>query len=241
MLRSLLLSRDDNTVRIVGRGFKDLEIELEHFSESNAALLHLVKNRYQAIIVDDHIEDAHIVVEKLIELPSCNKSVRIVLAEPIATMHTIFKTGTQVILYKPLSAERVRQGLRAVRNLMARDRRRGAGRIPIMLQARVSPRQARSAAKQVLIADLSDSGAAIQTEMGDLPTSGSLNLEFMLPGDPEVLHATAELVWQNNEGGAGVRFLDMPSYSRRRLAQWLKENPGLRKTPAAAIATRAGR
>src|SRR2546428_7383183 len=144
MLRSLLLSGDDNTVRIVRRGFKDLEVALEHFAESNAALLHLTKNRYDAIVVDDQIEEAHIVVEQLIALPACNKSVRIVLAEPVATMHAVFKTGTQVILYKPLSPERVRQGLRAVRNLMGRDRRRGDTRVSTLLQARVSPRYARN-------------------------------------------------------------------------------------------------
>ncbi len=75
MLRSLLLSGDDNTVRIVRRGFKDLEVGLEHFAESDAALLHLTKNRYDAIVVDDQIEEAHIVVEQLIALPACNKSV----------------------------------------------------------------------------------------------------------------------------------------------------------------------
>src|SRR5205814_1514254 len=156
MLRSLLLSRDENTVRIVARGFKDLEVELDYFSASDAALLHLAQNRYQAIVVDDDIEDAPIVVEKLIALPSCNKAVCIVLAEPVATLHSIFKTGTQVILYKPLSVERVRHGLRAVRNLMARDRRRGRGRISTMLPARLN--FGKISIRQVLIADLSDSG-----------------------------------------------------------------------------------
>jgi len=241
MLRSLLLSRDDNTVRIVRRGFKDLEVTLEHFAESNAALLHLTKNRYDAIVVDDQIEEAHIVVEQLIALPACNKSVRIVLAEPVATMHAVFKTGTQVILYKPLSTERVRQGLRAVRNLMGRDRRRGDTRVSTMLQARVSPRYARNSGKQVLVADLSESGAAIHSESGDLPVSGILNLEFALPDAPDLIHATAELVWQDNEGSAGVRFLDMASYARKRLTQWLKEQSVKKNTGAAAIATRAGR
>src|SRR2546428_7434262 len=105
MLRSLLLSRDDNTVRILRRGFKDLEVALDHFAESNAALLHLTKNRYDAIVVDDDIQEARIVLERLIELPSCNKSVRIALADPAVTMHAVFKAGTQVILYKPLSLE----------------------------------------------------------------------------------------------------------------------------------------
>src|SRR6266699_2030422 len=100
MLRSLLLSGDDNTVRIVRRGFKDLAVVLEHFAESDAALLHLTKHRYDAIVVDDQSDEAHLVGEQLVALHACKISVRIVLAEPVATMHTVFKTGTQVILYK---------------------------------------------------------------------------------------------------------------------------------------------
>jgi ActR/RegA family two-component response regulator len=235
MLRSILLSHDENTARIFARVFKDLEVDLEHFCEAEKALAHVSKHRYDAIVVDDQVEQAAKVLGTIIELATCNKSVRIALVDPSAAVDAVFKTGTQVVLYKPLSPERVRHGLRAVRNLMARDRRRGASRVVTMLQARVSPRQARGAAKRVLIADISDSGAAIRSEAGDVPTSGALNLEFELSGTHgESIHTTAELVWQDEDGSAGVRFLDMPSYDRRRLMQWLKEQALVKATAASA-------
>jgi PilZ domain len=235
MLRSLLLSHDENTARIFGRVFRDLEVDLEHFHEADKVLTQIAKHRYDAIVVDDDVEQAPNVLGRILELPSCNKSVRIALVDPTSVVDAVFKTATQVVLYKPLSPERVKHGLRAVRNLMARDRRRGATRIVTMLQARVSPRQARGAARRVLIADVSDSGAAIRSEMGDIPTSGTLNLEFELTGHGESIHTTAELVWQDEDGTAGVRFLDMPSYDRRRLMQWLKDQ-ALEKAAAAAAA-----
>jgi hypothetical protein len=34
------------------------------------------------------------------------------------------------------------------------------------------------------------------------------------------------LVWQNNEGAAGVRFVDMATYARKKLAQWIKQEAG---------------
>lgn len=237
MLRSLLLSPNESTARILARSFKDLEVQQEHFSEPDAALAHALKHRYDAIVVDDQLEQSHLLLEKLIELPGSSKTVRIVLAEPTAIMHAVFKTGTQVIIYKPLSAERVRQGLRAVRNLMGRDRRRNSRRVRTMIPARVSPRQARNSYKQMLLADLSESGAAIHCEVGDLPASGTLNLEFLLPGTADLIHATAELVWQDDEGSAGVRFLDMPSYARRQLTSWLKMQP-VEKASAAAHSSR---
>jgi|SRR5579863_5994030 len=237
MLRSLLVTRDEKTVHIVGRVFKDLDVQFEHYDDAGTALEKLTKGRYDAIVLDDQVEESVAILETALELPSCSKAVRIVLAEPATAMHAVFKTGTQVILYKPLSLERVRHGLRAVRNLMGRDRRRGSSRVATTLAARI--RHGKGASVPVFIADMSDSGAAIHCGSGDLPYSGNLQLDFALPGDSDRIHVTAELVWQNNEGAAGVRFLDMASYARKKLSHWLKEE--LSEKGAKGIATRAGR
>src|SRR5690349_11295170 len=232
MLRSLLLSCEDNASRIIIRGFKDLEVECEHCTDATRALQLIDKNRYEAVVIDDSIEQASMVLEKLIEAPGYSKSVRILLVDSSCASLTS-KSSAQISLYKPLSPERVRHGLRAVRNLMARERRRGAKRVHTMISARLSPRQSRGTGKQILIADLSESGAAIHFEAGDLPTATALNLDFALPGSPDRVHATAELVWQDNQGIAGLRFLDMPSYARKQLTEWLKENGKDLKTAAA--------
>jgi ActR/RegA family two-component response regulator len=236
MLRSLLVSRDDKTVHTVGRVFKDLEVEFEHCSEPGVALEILSQHRYDAVVLDDQIDDAAGLLEKVLQLNTCNKAVRIILAEPVAAMHAIFKTGTQVILYKPLSPDRVRHGLRAVRNLMARERRRGSGRVATTIPARV--RHRKGSALPVSISDLSDSGAAIQCPSGELPYAGSLQLDFALPNDSDRIQVTAELVWQNNQGGGGIRFLDMASQARKKLGRWLKEE--LAEKGEQKIAARAG-
>jgi ActR/RegA family two-component response regulator len=235
MLRSLLVSRDEKTVHTVGRVFKDLEVEFEHCSDGDIALEILAKHRYDAVVLDDQIEEAAGLLERVLKLSTCNKAVRIILAEPVAAMHAVFKTGTQVILYKPLSADRVRHGLRAVRNLMARERRRGSGRVATAIAARV--RHRKESAVQVSIADLSESGAAIQCPK-HLPYSGKLQVDFALPGDSDRIQLTAELVWQNNQGAAGLRFLDMASHARKKLTRWLKDE--LREKGERTVAARAG-
>jgi hypothetical protein len=227
MLRSLLLSPDENTIRVMGRIFKELDVEVEHFSEPTAAIADAAKTRYDAIVLDDTVSHCHTLLAKILELPSCNKSVRILLAEPHAAMHSIFKSGTQIVLYKPLSVDRVRHGLRAVRNLMARDRRRGIKRVSTIIQARMSV--GKMAMRDVLITDLSDSGAAITYEEGNLSTAGKLRLDFALTEDTDIIQAAAELVWQDSQGSAGLRFIDMASSGRKRLAQWLKIQSSERK------------
>ena len=235
MLRCLLLSRDQSSVRMITRGLHDLEVELEAYSDSDHFLARAMELHFDAILLDDEVENAHVVLDQVLTLASCHKSVRIVLADPKATMHPVYKTGTQVVLYKPLAGERLRQGLRAVRNLMARERRRGGKRVPAMIPARISPRHARFSNIQVLLADVSESGVSLRFEKGDLPSVTTLNLDFALPGEGERIQCVAELVWQDFQGSAGVRFLDMPSVTRRRLAEWLK---GSQKTREAAASGR---
>jgi PilZ domain len=220
MLRSFLLTRDENTARVIGRIFKDLDVELHHCSEHAGAVATIVQGRYDALIFDDAVLEAANILERILEHTSCSKAVRITLADPSVSLNPVFKSGTQVVLYKPLSAERVRHGLRAVRNLMARDRRRGMKRIRTMIPARL--RQGRSAGTQILIADLSDSGAAINCVDDEIPNSHNFYLDFALPGDAERMHVLSEVVWQDIGGSAGVRFLDMPSSARKRLSEWLK-------------------
>jgi hypothetical protein len=239
MLRSLLLSRDESTVRMVGRVFKELNVQLENCPDFDSALSSAASQRFDAIVVDDFIQESPALLAKALELPSCNKAVRIVLAESAAPMDVFLRTRTQVIIYKPLSADRVRHGLRAVRNLMARERRQGSKRVPTKLQARVG--YGKVAVRRILIVDMSESGAAVRCETGELPSFCNLNLEFSLPGDSENIHATAELVWRDNSGSAGLRFLDMASSARKRLAQWLREQSPEKTSRAAALAARSGR
>jgi PilZ domain len=209
---------------MIARVFKDLEVELDYCSDSDGALARAVETRYDAILLDDHVEDAHVVLKKLLGFATCGNSVRIVLAEPKVNMQSIYKTGSQVVIYKPLSVDRMWQALRAVRNLMSRERRRGGERVQTMVPAKISTRRAKWSARQVLIGDISDSGVSIRNAKGDLPVATKVNLEFTLPGKPKPLRCLAELVWQNHRGSGGLRFVDMPSYARQELAEWLAEH-----------------
>jgi hypothetical protein len=65
-----------------------------------------------------------------------------------------------------------------------------------------------------------------------------VTLDFSLPNEPEIIHATAELVWQDNKDRAGIRFRDMPSQARKQLARWIKEHPS---KAGRSIAARAGK
>jgi DNA-binding response OmpR family regulator len=51
-LKSLLLCSDDKIVRVLRRTLGDLDIGVEHCTNSETALRHLTRERFEAIIVD---------------------------------------------------------------------------------------------------------------------------------------------------------------------------------------------
>ena len=58
MLRSLVLSREEATVRMVGRVFKELNVEVENCPDFDSALSSAASQRFDAIVVDDSIQES---------------------------------------------------------------------------------------------------------------------------------------------------------------------------------------
>ncbi len=219
MLRAMLLCADASAVQTVTRVFKDLGVEVETSSNLEAAIDQITAHKFDAIMVDDQVEGSALVLESSRQLTTCQKSVRIVLAEAPTSIGAAFQTGTQIVLYKPLSPERVRHGLRAVRNLMSQERRRGSKRVQVATAAKLNYGRSRSI--DVTVEDLSDSGAAVKSAHR-LPGSPHFVFECSLPDVPELLKAKAELVWRDQGGMCGIHFTDMSASSRKGLLDWIK-------------------
>jgi hypothetical protein len=223
MLRALLLCEDDTSTRTITRVFKDLGVGVEHCLHPLGAGKELKADRFDAIMVDDAVTGAMAILDAAQILPHCEKSVRILLAGIPTKIGTAFQTGAQIILYKPLSQERVRHGLRAVRNLMARERRRGPKRVRVDFPARLVYEKGRIC--EVSIEDLSDSGAALRSA-APLMNSAPFSFECILPGMQAMLKAKAEIVWQGAGRTFGIRFTDVSALSRKTLIEWLKTSGG---------------
>src|SRR6202142_2239825 len=81
-LKSLLLSSDEKTVRILRRVLSDLEITVEHCTGSDAAIRLITRQRFEAIIVDcADLEDAGNVLRATKAAPVNKRALSIVLVE----------------------------------------------------------------------------------------------------------------------------------------------------------------
>jgi len=222
MRRSLLITADEDAATILSRLLRDLEVDVDHQTDPHSAVQRLVDERYDSIIVD--AEDkaaAELVLRTVKQLPSNQRGLPVVLAQSENAVYLGFSLGAALALYKPVTVERVALGLRAIRNLISRERRRGAERIPVHVPASVGGSGASGA--RVTIVDLSNSGAAIQGRQ-HLPNSGLFTLHCKLPDTTTPVMFTAEVIWQDSQGRSGIRFVNVALASRQILNQWLKAN-----------------
>lgn len=217
-MRCLLLSRDDQSVSVLRRLLRDLEIEVERYTDPHSAIEDLIRTTFDSIIVDTDTDGAALVLQTVRTLPSSKARLVIALATAHTDAHLGFGAGAHLAIYKPVSIDRLGLTIRAVRNLIARDRRRGKARVPINVAATLVCEERTTA---VLVIDLSEGGAAIRCNQ-PIPEETSLTLNCWLPNLSKPLVAPVEVVWQADNAQSGLRFLNLSSESRRMLQQWLK-------------------
>src|ERR1022692_1651438 len=123
-LKSLLLSSDDRTVRVLRRVLNDLEIGVEHCSSSDDAVRRITRHRFEAIIVDcSDTEDSGNVLRATKAAPVNKRALSIVLVEAAVGLKGGFEMGAHFVLHKPLAVDRAKASFRAVRALMKSERR----------------------------------------------------------------------------------------------------------------------
>ena len=215
-LKSLLLSADEKTVRVLRRVLSDLEIEVEHCSGSDDAIRRITRQRFDAIIVDGlNAADAGNVMRAAKAAPVNKRALAIMLVESSVGLKGGFELGAHFVLHKPLAVERAKSSFRAVRALMKRERRlqlRVAVQIPVECFG--------SGQYKAKTIDLSEGGMAIQFS-GRAAKENSLRFALELPGMDRKLEIDGVLAWEGNGSQAGVRFKNPTDEQRNTLRQWL--------------------
>jgi DNA-binding response OmpR family regulator len=218
-LRSLLLSSDDDTVRILRRVLSDLEISVEHCRASDAAVRQLTRQRFEAIVVDcSDLEEARGVLRSAKASPANNRAVAIVLVSSAIGLRGGFDMGAHFVLHKPLTRERARSSFRAVRALMKRERRR---QVRVAVQVPVECRGFGSAiAYRGKTLDLCEGGMAVQFT-GRVVRDNSFRFSLELPGMETKLELEGELAWDGGRNESGIRFKNMNEEQQITLRHWL--------------------
>jgi CheY-like chemotaxis protein len=216
---ALLVCGDDSASEILARVLPSLGIAVERFSDFATAIQRLQELRFDALIVD--FEDpnaASVVLQEAHRLNSANPPITAALvAEPAKARH-ILTEGAHFVLYKPLSEDKTRAGLRAVAALLNRERRR-ARRVPVQAPVELTLPDGRKV--EGILIDLSETGMDVLTAEPQAPAS-LLNFRFQLPDGSFEVHAHGQVAWANPNGQTGVHFLDLEEGIRDQLQLWLE-------------------
>ena len=220
MLRSLLLCRDPDTLRVFRRALDDLGIGLEVATAAESARERLDRNKYDAIIVDcDDMAGGIDVLAAVQQAPSNKRAIVIALINGTTSMRAVFEMGAHFALDKPVTLERVLRSLRAAHGFMITEYRRYF-RHAVSTKAYLSFGVVKDLACNVT--NISDGGMAIA--LGEHITPGLVvDMRLELPGSTDTVEVKGEFAWSDGKGNAGIRFVYLPIESKRSLGKWLVE------------------
>lgn len=224
-LQALVLCSDEKIVRVLRRVLNDLEIAVEHCADPEVAVQKLSRRRFEAVIVDcEDPEIAAQILKAARNAPSNKKAVAVAIIDGQSDVRSTFELGAHFVLYKPISAERAKASFRAARALMKCERRR-ASRIPVEMPVMYNFRSQgpEGGLERTVSVDLSEDGIGVRLARHHRDR-GPMHLQFKLPGTNRLIEAGAELAWENPNGQAGIRFLDLPPQTRNALKAWLKNS-----------------
>jgi CheY-like chemotaxis protein len=217
-LQALLVSRDTDAVSVLQTVMRDLDVESAVCAELEPAVERLAQGATSAVVVDYDVEHAAELL-KLMRQNYAGSCVALAMVKGLASIQAAYDMGANFVLIKPVSPDAAARSLGEATALVERMMHRPA-RLVVPSLAYVSFEDTHDPA---IILDLSEGGMAIQA-LQPLQASGPLRLHFDLPGSLDSMNLTAEIVWADSSGRAGLRFLDVSEDELQRLRDWVRIN-----------------
>ncbi len=215
-LQALLVSSDDAAADVLGRVLPALGFAMDRSSDPEVTIARLQQQKFDAIIADyDDPKSANDVLELAKQLGTGTLSVALVA--DATKVREILNSSAHFVLYKPLSEDAVRAGLRPVAALLSRERRR-AFRVPVQAPVEITLADGRKV--DGILLDLSETGMDVLTAEAQA-TGALLNFHLQLPDGSLQIDAHGEVAWANPNGQTGVHFLDVPEATSAQLRTWL--------------------
>jgi len=216
-LQALLVSTDDQAAEVLGRVLPPFGIAMDRCSDPETTKTRIQEQKFAALIVDfDDPEGAEDVLRQAKKLGS--EPLSIALVADAAKVRDILTGGAHLVLYKPLSEEAAKAGLRPAAALLSRERRR-AFRVPVQAPVEIVLSDTRKV--DGILLDLSETGMEVLTAE-PLERRTTLAFHFKLPDGALEIEAVGKVAWANPNGQTGVRFLDLAEASSAALKVWLQ-------------------
>ena len=215
-LQALLVSTDDQAAEVLGAVLPVFGIAMDRCSDPETTSTRIQQQKFAALIVDfDNPEAAETALRQAKRLGT--EPLTIALVADTARVRDILTGGTHFVLYKPLSEDATKAGLRPAAALLSRERRQ-AFRVPVQAPVEITLADARKV--DGILLDLSETGMEVLTAE-PVERGAQLGFRFNLPDPALEIQARGEAAWANSNGQSGVRFLDLSEATSAELKTWL--------------------
>jgi CheY-like chemotaxis protein len=214
MLSSMIVSGDWQEVSVLECVLNGLHIDVQVESEPDVAWQKFVKSKVDAVIVDYDDAGSRAFVEKL----QTAGTAPVVIASGSNSRHQLDASGATFIVAKPISVERAVHTLSAARNMIVNERLR-YHRQALDLPVTITLESGKGAKGEII--NLSQGGAKLRSNKV-LSSLETIAMRFTLPGAPSDSKIAGKVTWADEEGFAGIRFVDLDSNARRQLQLWVE-------------------
>src|SRR5258708_3213934 len=228
-LDGVVMCRREGSVRTLVAAFAELGIEYQVSLSASETIEALASGYHSALVVDFDLPHAVQVAKIARNIPGKRKPVLFGMIGAETPIGSVFQAGANFALYKPLDLLQVLHSLRAAQGFMQADRRRSSRSKSETLAYLQLP----TGTTPALVQDVTEQGISIQAAEPLLPLR-AVSLRFLLPGTAQVVHATGDFIWADEQGRAGLFFRDVPAACRRDLQAWLKKR-GVKKSESVSV------
>jgi DNA-binding response OmpR family regulator len=216
-LEALIVSPDKEVVSAFRRVLSANSINLSLATSAHEAGEILSNRKFDAVIIDcDDVKGGCALLEGIRKGQSNRNAIAFALLNGITTMKQAYDLGSNFVLEKPLTADRISRSVRAGRGLILRERRRYF-RYPVGTDVFVTLGDDKEIKGKVL--NLSEGGIAVKVAVNGKPT-GQIKTRFLLPHSAVQINGKCEVQWVN-DGQLGLRFTQLQPESRQELTRWL--------------------
>jgi diguanylate cyclase (GGDEF)-like protein/PAS domain S-box-containing protein len=216
---ALLVSADPVTIQQFSLALRELSISPDACQDGASAAFLLKRRKFDAVIVDLQLgeQSGHILDEARLS-PSNRTAVTFGIGDNDAKVTSAFRTKSQFVFERPLSAQSIHKTLKPAYGLILRERRRYF-RCPVSTPV-IIQRENRQEVRCFSL-NISDGGMAFSTQVPFLPGE-SVHVQFTLPDHTAPLVAESTICWSKT-GHLGVRFVSVSDEQKSVLQVWLSQ------------------
>ncbi len=216
-LKALLLCRNPHTAGLLADVLEPFSLRHDLCSSAQEAIELVTRGNYALLIIDFDLPGADKAAKFARMVPEHRRPVVLGMLGARTELEQALRAGVNFPIYKPLQPEQLMHSVRAAYAFVRHERRR-APRYPVetVVYLLFGKRQA----IPTLMVNLSEDGFCVQAAE-PLPVFEKVDIHFLLPGSRRAIDASAELVWTDNTGRAGMFLSEMTTATQRFLRNWM--------------------